>query len=136
MELSETVATAIAVDAASPPNIYVTGFTGSPDFPVSTAPNPCLTSGLQRACQLANGGAAFITKLNPSASGSAQFAYSSYLGGDTFDEGFGIAVDASGNAYIAGATASTNYPTKGTQITAGLTSPDGNAFLTKINTTA
>ncbi len=30
------LATAIAVDTATPPNIYVTGFTGSPDFPVST----------------------------------------------------------------------------------------------------
>ncbi|MGA8410046.1 MAG: choice-of-anchor D domain-containing protein, partial [Candidatus Acidiferrales bacterium] len=127
--------TAIAVDAASPPNIYVTGFTGSPDFPLSTAPNPLPYQGLPAPASAANGGAAFITKLNPAASGSAQFAYSSYLGGDTFDEGFGIAVDSSGIAYIAGATASTDYPTIGTQLSAGLTSPDGNAFLTKINTT-
>ena len=52
-----------------------------------------------------------------------------------FDEGFGIAVDATGNAFIVGETASTNYPQHGTPITAGQTSADGNAFLTEINTT-
>jgi len=132
-------ANAIAVDTASPPNIYVTGFTGSPDFPTSTvlvpyqgpapAPNPVPASA-------ASQGSAFITKLAPSASGLAQLAYSSYLGGDTYDEGFGIAADAAGKAYIAGATASTNFPQQGTAITAGLTSPNTNAFLTKIDTTA
>src|SRR5271155_2960880 len=132
-------ANGIAVDTATPPNIYVTGFTGSPDFPTSTllvpyqgpapAPNPIPASA-------AGQGAAFVTKLAPSASGLAQLAYSSYLGGDTFDEAFGIAVDATGKAYIAGATASTNYPQVGTQITAGLSSANTNAFLTKIDTTA
>ena len=33
-------AQAIAVDTATPPNIYITGFTGSPDFPVSTTLAP------------------------------------------------------------------------------------------------
>jgi hypothetical protein len=131
-------ANAIAVDTASPPNIYVTGFTGSPDFPTSTtlvpyqgpapAPNPV-------PADTVSDGSAFITKLAPSASGSAQLAYSSYLGGDTFDEGFGIAVDATGKAYIAGATASTNFPQHGTAITSGLISANTNAFLTKIDTT-
>jgi len=125
-------ADAIAVDTASPPNIYVTGFTGSPDFPVSTAVPPFQTSAPASA---ALGGSAYITKLAPSASGTSQLAYSSYLGGDTNDEGHGIAVDASGNAYIAGETVSTNFPTKGTQISGALTSPAGDAFLTVINTT-
>jgi hypothetical protein len=125
-------ADAIALDTASPPNIYVTGFTGSPDFPPSTAVPPFMAGPPASA---ATGGAAFITKLAPTASGTAQLAYSSYLGGDTFDEGHSVAVDATGNAYIAGETISTNYPTAGTQISTGLTSPAGNAFLTVINTT-
>jgi hypothetical protein len=128
-------ANAIAVDTASPPNIYVTGFTGSPDFPVSTVLLPFQPQPGPASTAMQFGGSAFITKLAPSASGSAQLAYSSYLGGDTFDEGFGIAVDGSGNAYIAGATASTNFPQQGTPITPGLTSTNTNAFLTKINTT-
>jgi hypothetical protein len=127
-------ATAIAVDTASPPNVYVTGFTFSPDFPVSTALLPY--QGQPGPAGTSSGGAAFITKLAPSASGSAQLAYSSYLGGDTSDEGFGIAVDGSGNAYIAGETMSTNFPQKGTAITSGQASTAGNAFLTEINTTA
>jgi Beta-propeller repeat len=125
-------ADAIALDSNSPANIYVTGFTGSPDFPPSTAV-PAFMAGPPASA--ATGGAAFITKLAPSASGTAQLAYSSYLGGDTFDEGHGIAVDGTGNAYIAGETISTNFPTAGTQISTGLTSPEGNAFLTEINTT-
>jgi hypothetical protein len=129
-------ANAIAVDTASPPNIYVTGFTGSPDFPVSTVLLPFQGQPGPASTAMQFGGSAFITKLAPSASGSAQLAYSSYLGGNTFDEGFGIAVDRSGNAYIAGATASSNFPQQGTQITPGLTSINTNAFLTKINTTA
>ena len=118
---------------ASPPNVYVTGFTYSPDFPVSTVLLPY--QGQPGPAGTSSGGSAFITKLAPSASGSAQLAYSSYLGGDTSDEGFSIAVDGSGNAYIAGLTMSTNFPQKGTPITPGQTSSAGNAFLTEINTT-
>ena len=127
-------ADAIALDTASPPNIYVTGFTGSPDFPLSTAVPPFQSTPPASAAS-SSGGSAFITKLAPTASGTAQLAYSSYLGGNTFDEGHSIAVDATGNAYIAGETISTNFPTAGTQISVGLTSPAGNAFLTEINTT-
>ena len=127
-------ANAIAVDTASPPNIYVTGYTGSPDFPVSTVLLPYQGQPGPGSTASAVGGSAFITKLAPSATGAAQLAYSSYLGGNTYDEGFGIAADGSGNAYIAGATASSNFPQQGTPITSALTSPNTNAFLTKINT--
>ena len=37
--------------------------------------------------------------------------YSSYLGGNDYDQGYGIAVDSSGNILLAGTTASTNFPT-------------------------
>ena len=126
-------ANGIAVDAATPLNIYVTGFTYSTDFPVSTTP----LAPLQATFPTGNTGeTAFITKLTPSATGSAQLAYSSYLGGNTQDDAQGIAVDTTGNAYIAGETASSNFPTMGTPVTTGLKSAAGNAFLTKINTTA
>jgi hypothetical protein len=127
-------ADAIALDTASPPNIYVTGFTGSPDFPPSTAATvPAFMA--TAPASAADGGSAFITKLAPTASGTAQLAYSSYLGGSINDEGHSIAVDATGNAYIAGETVSPDYPTAGTQISGPLTSAAGNAFLTEINTT-
>src|SRR5262249_18956438 len=52
---------------------------------------------------------AFVTKLNPSGTG---LIYSTYLGGRSDDSATGIAVDSSGNAYVTGVTASTNFPTK------------------------
>jgi hypothetical protein len=124
------LAQAIAVDTASPVNIYVTGRTFSPDFPVTTnakigQPGPAGTS---------TGGAAFVTKLIPGNTGAAQLGYSSYLGGDTFDDGTGIAVDTSGNAYVVGVTKSTNFPTMNPLF--AQTSPDGNAFLTEVNPSA
>ena len=49
-----------------------------------------------------------MAKLNPA--GSA-LVYSTYLGGSGTDFSNGIAVDASGNAYVTGSTTSTNFPT-------------------------
>jgi hypothetical protein len=57
--------------------------------------------------------------------------YSTYLGGSSYDEGFGIAVDSAGNAYVIGATESTDFPTQNPlQPTNGGAE---NAFVTKIN---
>jgi hypothetical protein len=125
---------AIALDAASPPNIYVTGFTGSSDFPLSTTVLPF--QGTAPASVTAES-AAFLTELAPSASGAAQLAYSTYLGGDINDEAFGIAVDAGGKVYVVGVTQSTTFPQVGTQITPGQTSTGnaGNAFLSKFDPT-
>jgi Domain of unknown function DUF11/Beta-propeller repeat len=90
-------ANAIAVDASG--NAYIAGVTPSSNFPVSSG-----------AFQpQSNGGAdAFAAKIN--AAGSA-LVYSTYLGGSLFDQANGIAVDASGNAYVAGYTASPDFPT-------------------------
>ncbi len=125
-------ATAIAVDTAVPPNIYVTGFTGSSDFPLSTTVLPYQPTA---PASVTAESAAFITELAPSATSSAQLAYSSYLGGDVNDIGNGIAVDAAGKTYVAGVTQSTTFPAVGTQITPGQTSAAGNAFLSKFDTT-
>jgi hypothetical protein len=127
-------ATAIAVDTATPPNIYVTGFTGSSDFPPGTVVAPYQATA---PASVAAESAAFITKLAPSAVGTAQLVYSSYLGGDINDIGNGIAVDATGKVYVAGVTQSTTFPQVGMQITPGQTSTGdaGNAFLSKFDPT-
>jgi hypothetical protein len=86
----------IALDSAG--NAYVTGSTSSPDFPTASP------------FQVGYGGAesdAFVTKLN--AAGNA-LVYSSYLGGNGIDAGYGIAVDSFANAYVAGSTSSSNFP--------------------------
>jgi len=92
------VATGIALDGAG--NVYVAGSTESHDFPTA---NP-----LQSACGGFFCNDAFVAKLNPA--GSA-LVYSTYLGGSDVDFGSGITVDGAGNAYVTGATCSTDFPT-------------------------
>nr|MDA8388383.1 SBBP repeat-containing protein [Nitrospiraceae bacterium] len=82
-------------------NIYVTGYTLSPDFPVK---NPAGSFSGGTAF-----GDAFITKL--ALSPSPQIVYSTFIGGGSDDAGYAIAVDSSGEAYITGFTSSTNFPT-------------------------
>lgn len=98
-------ALAVAVDAQG--DTYVTGSAGSTSFPTFNALQPKLAGVAPNA---------FVAKIN--ATGSA-FVYSTYLGGGgganppyslAGDIGKGIAVDAAGNAYITGVTASPNFP--------------------------
>jgi len=77
----------IAVDAFG--NAYVTGQTASIDLPVSPTPG----IGYSGATD------GFIVKVD---SGGTAVLYAHYLGGAEGDQGHGIAVDASGNAYVAG----------------------------------
>ncbi|HWW76246.1 MAG TPA: SBBP repeat-containing protein, partial [Pyrinomonadaceae bacterium] len=91
------IAKSVAVDSFGA--AYVTGDTDSTNFPTL---NPI---------QAANAGGAkdaFVTKVN--AAGTA-LVYSTYLGGSAQDNGEGVAVDSTGNAYVAGTTFSTNFPT-------------------------
>ncbi|MFN7929481.1 MAG: SBBP repeat-containing protein [Blastocatellia bacterium] len=92
----------MAVDSQG--NVYVTGTTYSGDFP--TTPG-CFQS--DRKGSYFVGQDVFVTKL--SASGSV-LVYSTYLGGSDNDRAFNLAIDAQGNAYIAGRTDSRDFPTK------------------------
>jgi hypothetical protein len=74
---------------------------------------------------------AFVTKLN--AGGTSQI-YSTFLGGTLADTANGIALDASGNAYITGSTSSTNFPTANAiQAAKGDNVEGTDAFITKLN---
>ena len=86
----------IAVDPQG--NTHVTGTTSSPDFPTRAA---------LRSSPAGGGLDAFVSKLN--AAGSA-FVYSTYLGGNSLDYGNALALDAAGNVYVTGYTASSNFP--------------------------
>jgi hypothetical protein len=110
-------ALAVAVDAANPPNAYVTGTTQSPDFPTSAG-----SGGTAAAYQTnlhANATAnAFLTVVaQNSATGLTSIAYSSYLGGSQSDAGQAIAVVSVPNAvvvsnqvYVAGSASSWDFP--------------------------
>jgi hypothetical protein len=113
----------IAVDSSG--NAYVTGWTSSTNFPTMNPLQPTYGGGPYDV---------FVAAINPS--GSA-LVYSTYLGGSFDDEGYGIAVDSSGNAYVTGVTTSTNFPTvtplqpanEGTDAFVSEISPSGSALV-------
>jgi hypothetical protein len=79
-------------------NVIVAGETSSNNFPTIHAAQPTFASGIYDA---------FVTRLND----SGQLVYSTYLGGSKDDYSSGIAIDDSGNAYVAGTTDSDDFPT-------------------------
>ncbi len=135
------IAAAVAVDASG--NAYITGFTQSQNFPTT-----------EGAVQTANRGGkvwaadfplelgdAFVTKLDA----NGALVYSTYLGGTGNEGGMAIAVDASGNAYVAGTTSSADFPTSegaiqrayagGGALAADNPIDFGDGFITKLNDT-
>ncbi|HEY2932083.1 MAG TPA: SBBP repeat-containing protein [Acidobacteriota bacterium] len=87
---------AVALDASG--NIFATGETSSADFPTTPGSFQPVWRGATDAC---------VVKLN--SSGSAVL-YSTFLGAGGNDQGFGIGVDSSGNAWIGGITSSIDFP--------------------------
>lgn len=122
----------IAVDGNG--DAYVAGATDSANFPIrngiftniSGVPIPHL--GVFPAD-------AFVAKFDPSGS---NLLYSTFLGGESADAAYAIALDSSNNAYVTGFTYSTNYPTTLNALQKNLACPNtfslnANAFLTEIS---
>jgi hypothetical protein len=115
---------------------YVTGVSDSPDFPTV---NPLQATP-------AGSGNAYLSVIDTTQSAAASLIFSTVLGGTGGGSshvpyssiGFGIKVDATGHAYVAGATTSTDFapaPASGVGTTCG-TSGNSTAFLTEVNTAA
>jgi uncharacterized repeat protein (TIGR01451 family) len=112
----------VAVDGGG--NAYVTGFTNSTEgtFPVTGGPDTTH-----------NGGAdAFVAKVDPTGTG---LLYAGYIGGSTNEDGFGVAVDSGGNAYVTGWTHSSEatFPATVGPDTTFNGGPD--AFVAKVDAT-
>ena len=127
------VANAIAVDTAG--NVYVAGGAYSADFPVTAGAYQTKLKAAQPVANFAMiGSNAFVAELN---SAGTNLVYSTFLGGSGSDHANALALDGSGNAYIAGTTTSLDFP-----VTAGAFQPvnkaaatnnAGTAFVAELN---
>jgi hypothetical protein len=87
---------ALAVDGTGAAT--VAGFTYSPSFPTTVGAYDTTFNGVE----------AFVSRLSPS---GATLLYSTFLGGTASDEAYALAMDSSGDHYVAGRTLSSNFPT-------------------------
>ena len=116
-------ATDIAIDAAN--NIFVTGSTNSPDFPMGGT-----------YYDNTHGGAGFsdvfVSKLNPTLS---TLLASTYVGGTNNDNANSIRINTNGDVFITGLTFSMNYPSTAgsSQFTKSGDESQSDAFVSKLN---
>jgi len=81
--------------------VLLTGYTLSTDFPVTW-------DALQSKAR--GTGDVFVTKLDPARSGREGLVYSTYLGGQSTEVAYGVAVNEQGNVYLTGYTLSPDFP--------------------------
>jgi hypothetical protein len=112
---------AIAVDGSG--HVYVTGSTDSDNFPTVNAFQTTLLGGFNPNVN------AYVTKIDPSLSGPPSLIFSTYLGTGGSETGTGIAVDASGSAYVTGAAWSVPTTAGAFQVASAGSS---DAFVTKL----
>jgi uncharacterized protein (TIGR03437 family) len=128
---------AIAVDAQG--DAYIAGDTESADFPVTPGAAQTKFGGLVSVFGIGSFGDAFVAKLNPS---GASVIFATYWGGAAPDIAYAITVDSAGNAYVAGATSSSDFPVtvgafqtaySGPAANPADPDPDGDAFVAKFS---
>jgi hypothetical protein len=103
-------------------NILITGGTLSSNFPVTGSAHDTIHSGDYDI---------FIMKLSAEGEG---LSYSTFLGGSGYDYGQALAVDTQGNAYVAGSTQSTDFPTTAGAYQTTYSSPEApDAFVAKLD---
>ena len=102
----DDIALGVATDRTG--NIFVTGYTNSTNFTTSPGAYQPTFKGQGRDSQYHEGGDAFLVKLDPTGKTAL---FSTFMGGSRDDRGIAVATDSDGNAYIAGNTISTDFPT-------------------------
>ena len=145
---NQTFVTSMAVDSAG--KAYIGGFTNYATFPVTPGAYQTTCPGCAEPNNARTDG--FVLTFDPSQSGAASLVYSTFLGGNGINSGgycntqpgdvvYGLAVDSKSNAYVTGATCSTDFPTthrafQPTDPTPGTcTDPTTSAFLSKLSST-
>lgn len=121
----------VAVYPNVPDNVYITGMNRSSNFPTTSGAFDTLC-GSDGTC---DGGLmeGFVAKFDTSQSGASSLIYSAFLGGSGDDFGRNLVADASGNAYVAGASNSTDFPLMNPL--QGSNSGDYDLIVTKVNPT-
>ncbi|MEE2888062.1 MAG: hypothetical protein VX951_11595 [Planctomycetota bacterium] len=104
--------------------VTVTGYSASTDFPTSlgaydTSHNASVD--------------AFVSRLDPSLTGTAQLLYSSYLGGSSFDRSHALSVDAGGVVTVVGFTNSGDFPTTAGAYDTSFNGPGWDAFVSRLD---
>lgn len=109
-------------------NIYLVGYTNSPDFPTTSGAFDNTHNGSWDA---------FVTKFNPLGS---HLLYSTFIGGSGADFGTAMGLDAAGNVYLAGTTASSDFPTTqaayDSKYDGSISGWEGDGFVAKLNAEA
>lgn len=124
----------IAADAEG--YAYVTGYSSSPDFPLTTNAFRTLLNGKSGGSGSVFAYDAFVARIAPS---GGALLYSTFLGGANSDAGFRIALDADRNAFVTGGSASVDFPNTLTNVpglSLGFTNDtfaNYDAFLTRVN---
>ncbi len=113
------LAEAVVVDAGR--HAYVTGRTASSAYPMANALQDSLGGDFD----------VFVTEVNPT--GTA-VPFSTYLGGNGYDQGRGLALGSTGNLHVTGDTASTAFPTESPL--RGMLSGTSDAFVATIDASA
>lgn len=114
----------IVVDGTG--NAYVTGGTGSADFPTTAGAFDTGFNGPYTGPY----GDTFVAKLNSAGSG---LIYATFLGGGGDDSCFSIAVDETNSAYVAGRTSSIDFPTTPDAYDTSFNGGDDDAFVAKLD---
>jgi Abnormal spindle-like microcephaly-assoc'd, ASPM-SPD-2-Hydin/Beta-propeller repeat len=109
----------IAVDGSG--NVYVAGYTFSSDFPATSGAYDTSYNGAKEV---------FVIKLNSSGTG---LLFATFLGGSSDDEAKGIGLDGSGNAYVSGYTASTDFPVTSGALDTSYNGGTSDSFIAKLN---